>query len=308
MNQKFKEITSLLKALGDSSRLTILSTLTEKPHYAEELTQKLGLAASTVSFHLKKLEEAGLIIKNKTQYYSEFRLNDEVFQQKLIDLISANNPGKQLQDKRIKAYRVQVIKAFVERNKVQKLPVQQKKRIIILEWILDKIDQSKDYTETEISEEIKKYHEDYCTVRRELVDYGYMDRKNNCYYIKKYEKNEDMDMMDKKTAKYEYKNTKLPTGIFIIKCKETNSGFINSSTTLETIFKRFLFELDMGTYPYRRMMDDYKMFGKEGFEFIVLEKIKTDGLTDEEIKQELKSLKEMYIEKLKQDGVSFYNV
>ena len=51
---------AILKALADQSRLAIVNSLLERSQYVEEIAKRHGLAASTVSFHLRKLEQAGL--------------------------------------------------------------------------------------------------------------------------------------------------------------------------------------------------------------------------------------------------------
>lgn len=52
----------VLKALADEHRLTILLTLTERPHTVVELTEAVGLGQTTVSHHLKALRECGLVV------------------------------------------------------------------------------------------------------------------------------------------------------------------------------------------------------------------------------------------------------
>ena len=49
----------LFKCLADATRLQLLSALGDGPKYVELLSQLLDRSPSTVSFHLKKLEEAG---------------------------------------------------------------------------------------------------------------------------------------------------------------------------------------------------------------------------------------------------------
>ena len=60
-----KENIEIMKSLADASRLQVLNSLMEKPQYVEEIAQRMNLAVSTVSFHLKKLEKAGLVYKTK---------------------------------------------------------------------------------------------------------------------------------------------------------------------------------------------------------------------------------------------------
>lgn len=50
----------------------------DAPKYVEIIAERLELAPSTVSFHLKKLEEAGLVKKSKDQYYTVYALKKEM--------------------------------------------------------------------------------------------------------------------------------------------------------------------------------------------------------------------------------------
>ena len=42
--------------------------------YAERLAQRLGVTPATVSFHMKKLEENGLVTSRPDQYYTMYTL------------------------------------------------------------------------------------------------------------------------------------------------------------------------------------------------------------------------------------------
>ena len=59
----------LLTALADKSRLKILASLSQGPKFVEELSLQLNIGVSTVSFHLKKLLAADLVVAKKEQYY-----------------------------------------------------------------------------------------------------------------------------------------------------------------------------------------------------------------------------------------------
>ena len=73
----------LFKCLADNSRLQILKSLAREDLYVERLSERLGLSASTVSFHLKKLTEAGAVTAHKSQYYTIYALNRSLFETKL---------------------------------------------------------------------------------------------------------------------------------------------------------------------------------------------------------------------------------
>ena len=65
----------IFKSLSDMSRLRIVQSLTKGEMYTELLAERLGLTPSTVSFHMKKLEDAGLVVSRKEQYYTVYSLN-----------------------------------------------------------------------------------------------------------------------------------------------------------------------------------------------------------------------------------------
>jgi predicted transcriptional regulator len=175
----------MMKALADSSRLLILNSLFEKPQYVEELAQRFNLSPSTVSFHLKKLESGGLVEKTKNQYYSEFRVNKKMLNQKLLDLTRFENVEKYVQEERIREYRDKVLKTFIKNGRVSKMPAQLKKRLIILSWFAAKFERERTYQEEEVSGIIQKHFDDYCVVRRDLVDFRFMTRKNQVYKLLK---------------------------------------------------------------------------------------------------------------------------
>ena len=70
---------ALFRALADPARVKILNLLatTEAPVCACEFEPALGLAQPTVSHHLKKLTEAGLLEREERGRWAYFSLNRE---------------------------------------------------------------------------------------------------------------------------------------------------------------------------------------------------------------------------------------
>ena len=168
----------LLKSLGDESRLQIIALLERKAYCVEDLAEELKLAVSTVSAHLKKLQEAGLVYPVKVQYYSVYHLKKEILEMKLNELIppetrSGANSRQSLRDK--------VLKVYFKNGKVPRLPTQNKKRWIVYLEIIKLFRAEHSYSEKELNELIRTIHEDYCLVRRELVDEGVLERKDGIY-------------------------------------------------------------------------------------------------------------------------------
>lgn len=175
----------IMKSLADTSRLQVLNSLMDKPQYVEELAHRLNLAVSTVSFHLKKLEKAGLVNKVKEQYYIIYHVNKSIFNLSLRELTSFENIDKYIQDERINKYRNKVLKTFIRKGKLIKLPVQHKKKLIILNEFLMKFEAGKNYSEKEVDNIINQVFNDHCTIRRLLIEEGMMKRKNQIYWLNK---------------------------------------------------------------------------------------------------------------------------
>jgi hypothetical protein len=178
-----KESIGIMKALADSSRLMILNTLFEKPQYVEEISDSINLAVSTVSFHLKKMEEAGLVSKSKKQYYFIYEINKEIFNKTLEQFVRFDNIEKFAQEERIEEYKQKIIKTFFRGKRLFKLPSQSMKRWIVLEVILNKFDSEKEYTEKQVDEIIESVYDDYCTVRRYFIDEKVMTRNGVMYKL-----------------------------------------------------------------------------------------------------------------------------
>jgi len=173
----------IMKSLADVSRLQVLNSLIDKPQYVEELAQRMNLAVSTVSFHLKKLEKAGLVYKTKEQYYIVYHISDDIFNKTLRELTSFENLDKYVQDERMEKYRQKVLNTFFKKGKLIKLPVQWKKRMIVLDEFVKKFKPGKKYTEEEVNDAIMQSYGDYCTIRRLLIDINIMKRENRVYWL-----------------------------------------------------------------------------------------------------------------------------
>ena len=180
---KIEKVTELFKALSDRSRLGVVKSLIEKPQYLEELAERLNLAVSTVSFHLKKLENAGLIWKEKQQYYTIFYLKKDLFTKTLEELMEFEIDEKKEQEKRIAKYKEKILKTFMKDGKITQIPAQKQKRWIVFEQILNEFEFGKEYAEKEVNEIIQKYNVDYCSIRRSFIEENVMNRHDYVYSI-----------------------------------------------------------------------------------------------------------------------------
>lgn len=182
-NMTEMEVIRLFKCLSDKSRLNILKTLVVEDMYVELLAERLSLSPPTISFHLKKLAEAGAVRSYKNQYYTMYSICKEVFSVRMIDLICEESDEIILQDQREAEYRKRIIDSFFEYGKLKSIPTQQKKRRIILEYIASSFSTDHIYSEREVNLIIADYYDDFCTIRRDMIAEKIMARNKDGYWL-----------------------------------------------------------------------------------------------------------------------------
>ncbi len=176
------EAISLFKCLSDKSRLQILKSLAIEDMYVERLAERLGISAPTVSFHLKKLADAGAVTSYKNQYYMMYSLNRKVFEVSILKILEEESDEAEIQAKRDAEYRKEVINAFFDYGKLKTIPSQRKKERIILEVIADAFEYDRIYSEREVNIIIADFHDDFCTIRRDMVAENLLDRDSKGYW------------------------------------------------------------------------------------------------------------------------------
>lgn len=168
----------LFKCLGDETRYKIICQLYHSDSYVELLASKLGLTVGTVSFHLKKMEKAGLVKCARNQFYMIYSLNKDILNKTIGEFV-AEEPLQSSDE----AYREKVISSFFVYGRLIQIPVQKKKREIVISEILKDLEVGKEYSEKQVNELILKYHDDFCTIRRWFVDDGFMTRSQGIYTL-----------------------------------------------------------------------------------------------------------------------------
>ena len=313
---KCSDSITIIKALADNSRLRILDALLEKPRYVEELAERLHLAVSTVSFHLKKLEQANLVSKVKEQYYVMFYANRNALGLTLQDLIAVDDFEKSAQEERIHAYKSKVLRTFFDNGKLTRIPTQQKKRWIVFEEIARRFTPGQTYQEEDVNARIAEVYDDYCTLRRAFVDGGIFTRDGATYRVNgewsaasrvPEIENKENSMNRRAELKQAYRENPPTGGVFQIKHLHTGKLLIGSSTNLAGKINSYRFQLKLGSHRNNALQQDWKTDGAEAFSFDILEELARKDRTDSEYRDDVAALEEMWLEKLQPYDERGYN-
>ncbi len=78
------------------------------------------------------------------------------------------------------------IKNYFRDGRLTIFPSKEKRKIIILQHIVKSFEPNRKYSEKEVNEVIKKFYDDYVTLRRYFIQYGFMGRADDCsaYWVK----------------------------------------------------------------------------------------------------------------------------
>ena len=173
-----EEAVAFFKALADANRLKIVGLLAQQPYSVEELAALLNLKASTVSHHLSKLAQAGLVSAKTESYYNVYQLDEKALESKSRNIFSQENLAASVVDVDADAYDNKVIADYSNKDgSLKTIPAQRKKLEAILRYVVKAFELGKRYSEKQVNEKLAKYHEDTASLRRELVGYGLMKRE-----------------------------------------------------------------------------------------------------------------------------------
>lgn len=182
-----------LKALSDASRLRIVGLLADGRRMAvEQLAAALELTPATVVHHLKRLREADLVESHARPPYMDYSLRLGRLSEIGASLhrIAREQTGLPAQhDARLPKWATpadaKVLRAFFEGEQLTSIPAQHSKRLVVLRLLAESVfEKKRKYPEKEVNQLLAVRHPDAASLRRYLVDEGFMARKQGVYRLR----------------------------------------------------------------------------------------------------------------------------
>jgi biotin operon repressor len=161
------DILPTFKALADAKRIQIAGLVSARPLSVEEIAAAVELKPATVSHHLAILREAGLVEASREQYYTVYRFRQQPLLDALRTIAEPTKPPEV--DADLAQYDQKVLRDYLVDGKLKTIPVQRKKRDVILRFLAEQFEPNRRYTEKEVNLILVAYHDDVATLRRELV-------------------------------------------------------------------------------------------------------------------------------------------
>ncbi|WP_085507787.1 metalloregulator ArsR/SmtB family transcription factor [Thalassobacillus devorans] len=174
------------KAVGDVTRIRIITLLKKGPMHGQEIANRLGLRAPTITHHIVKLKDTGMVYARRDKNTIYFHLDEKKLEYMTTAIlrIGEENFLKSEELQMSEQEKQKVVQNFVtSEGKLKQIPSQLKKKLVILSYFVRHFETGKVYDEKEVNDYIKTFHDDYATIRREWVMQQFMYRENNRYQL-----------------------------------------------------------------------------------------------------------------------------
>lgn len=212
---------------------------------------------------------------------------------------NANSPAEE-REKMLKGY----FKEGLD-GPLSEFPAKEKRKIAVLEEIIQRFDPERTYTEKEVNEILKEIYHDHVWIRRHLIEYGLMERvvDGSAYWVKR----EELKKMNRAELKQQYKETKQPMGVLQITNTVNGKIFIVGGPYMQGLIGRHRFQLKMNGHPNKELQQDWNRYGEENFAFEIVEVLEQSDDPTHDNMADLKTLEEIWLEKLQPFGDQGYN-
>jgi hypothetical protein len=182
MNMDMQSALGYLKVLANETRLKLLGLLANRERSVGELAEILELREPTISHHLARLSEAGLVGMRAAGTVHFYRLDGAALQRLSQELFAPEKVISLAGQPDADAWERKVLGTFVEAGRLTKIPGTRKKRDVVLRWLVMQFVEGRRYSEREVNEIIQRHHTDSATLRRELIAAELMQRAEGVYW------------------------------------------------------------------------------------------------------------------------------
>ena len=118
------QLLEFFKLLADEKRLQIVGLLAQQDYTVEELAAILDLSSATVSHHLRRLTNAGLVRATADQHYHVYSLQTQVLRDLSQQILSGDTLQEATGDLDLDAYDRKIHRDWIEDGRFKGIPRQ----------------------------------------------------------------------------------------------------------------------------------------------------------------------------------------
>jgi hypothetical protein len=167
----------LFRTLLDPGRLAIVGAIALEARTSVELAATTGRSQDDVLRVLGPLVQAGLVRAEGGRYHLDALALAEVARQ-----LPSEPDASPRVTFGMTADEAQLLTRFFVGDRLTELPAQRAARTVVLERLALEFEPGVRYDEGEVNQLLRRFHDDYTTLRRALVDEQLLDRAGGEYW------------------------------------------------------------------------------------------------------------------------------
>jgi hypothetical protein len=161
--------------LADQQRLTVVAALVLGAGTTDEVVDASGLTRRDALEALSRLEAGELVRRDGSAWVFDVR--------RLSELARDARPKAEPDDLGdVPPDTAQVLRRFIRSGRLLSIPVQRSRRLIVLDHVATAFELGVHYPERDVNVVLNGFHEDFATLRRYLVDEGFLSRDAGVYW------------------------------------------------------------------------------------------------------------------------------
>lgn len=170
------EPTDLLRALLDPDRLAVIGAVARAPATSARIAAMTGVAGDDVVRTLAPLVQAGLVTRRSTDDGDAYVV-DPARWRSVADRLPQEPPLDPRVGFGMTDDERTVLARFFVGDRLEALPAQRRKRLVVLERLALEFEAGRRYPEPEVNAVLGRFNPDHSSLRRALVDEGFLDRE-----------------------------------------------------------------------------------------------------------------------------------
>lgn len=173
------EVMEFFKTFANIERLKIAGLLATEAHTPAEIAELLKIKPMLVLRHLEQLTHSGLVCQTEQVY----RFDGDALNELSRRVLQGLRPTAKMEDFEGEDFERKVLKdSFTADGKLRAIPTQQKKRLVVLNYLAKAFENGRRYPEKQVNQMLQVYNPDFAALRRYLVDEGLLKRENGVYW------------------------------------------------------------------------------------------------------------------------------
>lgn len=169
------EVMDFLKALASAERLRVIGALARGRATQAEIAAQLHVPMKDAYDRLSLLVETGVVVEVDGAY----DLNEKAVESLARGQFDGKRPVYEAAEMEQEDVR-KTLKAFLNADgSIRQIPLEGKKLLIVLNYVLDAFAFGANYTEKEVNTILRRFHTDTATLRRAFIDQRLLARESD---------------------------------------------------------------------------------------------------------------------------------